>query len=146
MNYKVEILGKENISQYEGIRDYKNLKKSHVNRYYRKRKFNELYKGVFKNDKKSCLIDLKPLDRKREVEKEADLRIKASYFNYGEFKAEEQEKMLKEVNGKVEEVYVNCIGSNEANISTLQMLTNIENNGAPWQFSQSDRLNWAKEE
>ena len=26
------------------------------------------------------------------------------------------------------------------------MLTNIENNGAPWQFSQSDRLNWANEE
>jgi len=25
------------------------------------------------------------------------------------------------------------------------MLTNIENNGAPWQFSTSDRLNWAKE-
>lgn len=36
----------------------------------RKRKFNELYKGVFKNDKKSCLIDLKPLDKKRELEKE----------------------------------------------------------------------------
>ena len=26
------------------------------------------------------------------------------------------------------------------------MLTNIENNGAPWQFSQSDRLNWTNEE
>lgn len=26
------------------------------------------------------------------------------------------------------------------------MLTNIENNGAPWQFSPSDRLNWANEE
>lgn len=26
------------------------------------------------------------------------------------------------------------------------MLTNIENNGAPWQFSQADRLNWANEE
>lgn len=26
------------------------------------------------------------------------------------------------------------------------MLTNIENNGAPWQFAQSDRLNWAKED
>ena len=26
------------------------------------------------------------------------------------------------------------------------MLTNIENNGAPWQFSPSDRLNWAKED
>ncbi len=26
------------------------------------------------------------------------------------------------------------------------MMTNIENNGAPWQFNQQDRLNWAKEE
>ncbi len=26
------------------------------------------------------------------------------------------------------------------------MLTNIQNNGAPWQFAQSDRLNWAKED
>lgn len=26
------------------------------------------------------------------------------------------------------------------------MLTNIENNGAPWQFSQNDRLNWASED
>ncbi len=26
------------------------------------------------------------------------------------------------------------------------MLTNIENNGAPWQFSPADRLNWANEE
>lgn len=25
------------------------------------------------------------------------------------------------------------------------MLTNIENNGAPWQFSQADRANWANE-
>ena len=33
----------------------------------RKRKLNELYKGVFKNDKKSCIVDLKPLDRKREL-------------------------------------------------------------------------------
>lgn len=64
---------------------------------------------------------------KREVEKEADLRLKASYFSYGEFKAEEQDKMLKELKEKVEEVYNNCIGDNEANIDTLQMLTNIEN-------------------
>ena len=26
------------------------------------------------------------------------------------------------------------------------MSTNIENNGAPWQFAQADRLNWATEE
>ena len=25
------------------------------------------------------------------------------------------------------------------------MMTNIENNAAPWQYSPSDRLNWAKE-
>ena len=25
------------------------------------------------------------------------------------------------------------------------MFTNIENNGAPWQFSQADRLNWKNE-
>ena len=25
------------------------------------------------------------------------------------------------------------------------MFTNVENNGAPWQFSPADRLNWAKE-
>lgn len=32
------------------------------------------------------------------------------------------------INKKVEEVYTNCIGSKEANIiSTLQMLTNMEN-------------------
>lgn len=66
-------------------------------------------------------------DIKREIDRENDLIIKASYFNYGEFKAEEQEKILKELNAKVEDVYINCIGSNEANISTLQMLTNIEN-------------------
>ena len=35
--------------------------------------------------------------------------------------------MLIELNSKVEDVYTNCIGSNEANITTLQMLTNIEN-------------------
>ncbi len=26
------------------------------------------------------------------------------------------------------------------------MFTNIENNGAPWQFPMADRLNWAKEQ
>jgi len=64
---------------------------------------------------------------KRESEREDELKIKASYFNYGEFKPEEQDKMLQELNSKVEQVYTNCIGSNEANITTLQMLTNIEN-------------------
>lgn len=72
-------------------------------------------------------IELLNDEIKKEVERETELKIKASYFNYGEFKSEEQDKMLKILNKKVEEVYTNCIGSNEANITTLQMLTNIEN-------------------
>ncbi|KAK7102985.1 cilia- and flagella-associated protein 100-like [Littorina saxatilis] len=64
---------------------------------------------------------------KKEEEKAAELKIKAKMFNYGEFKEEDQEKSLQSLNRKVEEVYRSCIGDNEANISTLQMLTNIEN-------------------
>ena len=30
--------------------------------------------------------------------------------------------------------------------SINMMATNIENNGAPWQYSPSDRLNWANEQ
>ena len=37
-------------------------------------------------------------------------------FSYGEFKAEDQEKMLAALNKKVELVYRSCIGDNEANI------------------------------
>ena len=37
-------------------------------------------------------------------------------FSYGEFKQEDQEKMLAQLNKKVEEVYRSCIGDNEANI------------------------------
>lgn len=63
----------------------------------------------------------------REEERATELEMKSKMFSYGEFKAEDQEKMLQMLNKKVEEVYRNCIGDNEANISTLQMLTNIEN-------------------
>ena len=62
-----------------------------------------------------------------EEEKAAELIMKSKMFSYGEFKAEDQEKMLDELDKKVGEVYRNCIGDNEANINTLQMLTNIEN-------------------
>lgn len=30
--------------------------------------------------------------------------------------------------------------------SINSMMNNIENNGAPWQYSSSNRLNWAREE
>lgn len=64
---------------------------------------------------------------RKEMEREAELKLKMSYFNYGEFNPEEQDAILKELNAKVERVYAKCIGPNEANITTLQMLTNIEN-------------------
>ncbi|KAL4227041.1 hypothetical protein ACF0H5_015017 [Mactra antiquata] len=64
---------------------------------------------------------------KKEEKRAEELKIKAKMFSYGEFKQEDQEKMLGQLNKKVEEVYRSCIGDNEANISTLQMLTNIEN-------------------
>jgi heterodisulfide reductase subunit C len=39
-----------------------------------------------------------------------------------------------------------CVMEESAAPTELNMMfTNIENNGAPWQFSQSDRLNWAEE-
>lgn len=63
----------------------------------------------------------------KEETKAAELKTKARLFSYGEFKAEDQQKMLDSLNSRVEEVYRSCIGDNEANIGTLQMLTNIEN-------------------
>ncbi|XP_052282892.1 cilia- and flagella-associated protein 100-like isoform X3 [Dreissena polymorpha] len=82
---------------------------------------------------------------KKEEKRAEELKIKAKMFSFGEWKQEDQEKNLAELNKKVEEVYRSCIGDNEANISltgttmssaedweivlfnTLQMLTNIEN-------------------
>lgn len=73
-------------------------------------------------------IDKLHFQIQKEEAKAADLKIKAKMFNYGEFKADDdQERNLNELNKKVEDVYRNCMGDNEANISTLQMLTNIEN-------------------
>ncbi|XP_059171790.1 cilia- and flagella-associated protein 100-like [Physella acuta] len=73
-------------------------------------------------------IDRLQAQIQKEEAKAADLKVKARMFNYGEFKADDdQEQRLADLNKKVEEVYRNCIGDNEANISTLQMLTNIEN-------------------
>eukprot|EP00118_Oscarella_pearsei_P003800 m.15792 g.15792 ORF g.15792 m.15792 type:complete len:598 (+) comp26564_c0_seq1:38-1831(+) len=63
----------------------------------------------------------------QELDKAAELEHKAKMFNFGEFKAEDQEQMLGALNKKVGEVYRNCIGENEANITTLHMLTSIEN-------------------
>jgi len=66
---------------------------------------------------------------KTEIRNEEDLawfaRERTSYFSSNN--VDHQEKDMDQLNGKVAQVYTVCIGENEANISTLQMLTNIEN-------------------
>ncbi|KAI8800093.1 hypothetical protein BJ742DRAFT_764473 [Cladochytrium replicatum] len=63
----------------------------------------------------------------REEEKAKSLEERARLFSPGLMGAESQEQMLSELNVKVKEVYRKCIGDNDANLSTLQMLTNVEN-------------------
>jgi len=63
----------------------------------------------------------------REEEKIEDLKLKCEMFSFGEFDQDDQEKLLEKFGNKVEEVYNTVIGENDANISTLQMLTSIEN-------------------
>ncbi|XP_058025047.1 cilia- and flagella-associated protein 100 [Ahaetulla prasina] len=62
----------------------------------------------------------------KEEETAADLELKARVFSFGEYKADVQDKMLVSLYRKVLEVYRRCIGENEANLGTLQMLTVIE--------------------
>merc|ERR1712131_13520 len=63
----------------------------------------------------------------REEERIDDLKLKCEMFSFGEFDQDDQEKLLAKFGNKVEEVYNEVIGENDANISTLQMLTSIEN-------------------
>ena len=62
----------------------------------RKRKINDLYKGVFKNNKKSNLIDLKPFQEQNESENDS----KNNYELKTKFKYENNEKEIN-VNAKL---------------------------------------------
>ncbi|XP_069792593.1 cilia- and flagella-associated protein 100 isoform X1 [Narcine bancroftii] len=63
----------------------------------------------------------------KEESRAADLELKAKMFSFSQSTIEDQDKMLEALDQKVMEVYRSCIGVNEANMSTLQMLTSIEN-------------------
>ncbi|KAJ3196675.1 Coiled-coil domain-containing protein 38 [Irineochytrium annulatum] len=63
----------------------------------------------------------------REEEKARMLEERSKLFQSGLVGAESQEELLEELNHKVKEVYRKCIGDSDANLSTLQMLTSIEN-------------------
>ncbi|XP_055503896.1 cilia- and flagella-associated protein 100 [Leucoraja erinacea] len=63
----------------------------------------------------------------KEESRAAELELKAKMFSFSQSTIEDQDKMLEALDQKVMEVYRSCIGENEANMSTLQMLTSIEN-------------------
>ncbi|XP_078066160.1 cilia- and flagella-associated protein 100 [Mustelus asterias] len=63
----------------------------------------------------------------KEESRAAELELKAKMFSFSQSTIEDQDKMLESLDQKVGEVYRACIGENEANMSTLQMLTSIEN-------------------
>ncbi|KAJ3072962.1 Coiled-coil domain-containing protein 38 [Podochytrium sp. JEL0797] len=63
----------------------------------------------------------------REEDKAKQLEERAKMFSNGLVGVESQEKLLEDLNHKVKEVYRKCIGDSDANLNTLQMLTNIEN-------------------
>ncbi|KAM9326478.1 cilia- and flagella-associated protein 100 [Gastrophryne carolinensis] len=62
----------------------------------------------------------------QEEERAADLELKSRVFSFGQYKSEDQDKMLTSLSSKVEEVYRACIGENRANLNALQMLMVIE--------------------
>ncbi|MBN3288022.1 CP100 protein, partial [Polyodon spathula] len=72
-------------------------------------------------------VDMLQYTINREKERAAELELKARVFSFGQFKTEDQDEMINSISKKVEEVYRACIGQNNANLSTLLMLTAIEN-------------------
>eukprot|EP00040_Diaphanoeca_grandis_P019760 m.104612 g.104612 ORF g.104612 m.104612 type:complete len:488 (-) comp27579_c0_seq2:451-1914(-) len=71
----------------------------------------------------------KNTDLEKMIKEQQDLswfaKERTSYFSASNM--DKQEEEMKILEAKVNTVYTECIGENEANISALQMLTNIEN-------------------
>ncbi|KAM9182540.1 cilia- and flagella-associated protein 100 [Mergus octosetaceus] len=74
---------------------------------------------------KQDVVNLKSTIAKEE-ERAADLKHRVQVFSSEEHNTDVQDKMLTSLNKKVQEVYNQCIGDNEANLTTVQMLAAIE--------------------
>ncbi|KAI4872154.1 hypothetical protein NFI96_030983 [Prochilodus magdalenae] len=72
-------------------------------------------------------IEIMQATIQREQEKVSELELTSRIFSYGEYRADNQDHMLKLLHKKVKEVYTACLGELDCNISTLHMLANIEN-------------------
>ncbi|XP_051985520.1 cilia- and flagella-associated protein 100 [Xyrauchen texanus] len=59
-------------------------------------------------------------------ERTAELELRSRLLSFGKYKLEDQDKTLDIISRKVEEVYHSCVGETEAKLSTLLMLTAIE--------------------
>nr|XP_045007360.1 cilia- and flagella-associated protein 100 [Jaculus jaculus]XP_045007361.1 cilia- and flagella-associated protein 100 [Jaculus jaculus] len=63
----------------------------------------------------------------KEEETLAELQLKARVFHFGEYKGDQQDKLLESLNFKVLDVYRRCAGTQqEANLGTVQMLSVVE--------------------
>ncbi|XP_042536019.1 cilia- and flagella-associated protein 100 [Dipodomys spectabilis] len=68
---------------------------------------------------------MKSIEKEEEVA--AELQFKARVFHFGEYKADQQDKLLESLNQKVQNVYKSCMGpQQETSLSTVQMLTVVE--------------------
>ncbi|XP_051561863.1 cilia- and flagella-associated protein 100 [Myxocyprinus asiaticus] len=59
-------------------------------------------------------------------EKTAELELRSRLLSFRKYKLEDQDKTLDIISRKVEEAYHSCVGETEAKLSTLLMLTAIE--------------------
>ncbi|XP_004629597.2 cilia- and flagella-associated protein 100 isoform X2 [Octodon degus] len=63
----------------------------------------------------------------KEEETAAELELKSRVFHFGEYKGDQQDKLMESLSHKVQDVYQHCVGiQQEANLGTVQMLTIIE--------------------
>ncbi|XP_060164138.1 cilia- and flagella-associated protein 100 isoform X2 [Globicephala melas] len=63
----------------------------------------------------------------REEETAAELELKARIFHFGEYKGDQEDKLLESLNRKVLDVYQHCVGSQqESSLGTVKMLATIE--------------------
>ncbi|XP_032503190.1 cilia- and flagella-associated protein 100 isoform X5 [Phocoena sinus] len=63
----------------------------------------------------------------REEEIAAELELKARIFHFGEYKGDQEDKLLESLNRKVLDVYRHCVSSQqESSLGTVKMLATIE--------------------
>ncbi|XP_029457225.1 cilia- and flagella-associated protein 100 isoform X2 [Rhinatrema bivittatum] len=62
-----------------------------------------------------------------EEEKAGELQLQSQVFSFEQHSEEDQENMMDALHKKVKQVYHSCLGDDQANLSTLQMLIYIEN-------------------